>query len=239
MECGFSDHDAITITTPIKRAKFKTEEKTGRNLQKIRRNPTIFQQKLANVEWTDLWYIEDPDAAVDYWNESIKRILDEIAPVEIRRQKNKKERSFNEETKAAMKERNRLKKKMRSAQEGEVPKILEEYKQKRKQVHKLIQTEKWKQLQEEVRSNGLKAAWNVVKQITNPKTKEEEKIEIRTSEGHVTKVEEEVAKEFNQYFIQKIEKLMMGIDKNMCEDPLSKLKDKNEDFTISCNGFSK
>ena len=27
LECGFSDHDAITITTPIKRVKFKTEEK--------------------------------------------------------------------------------------------------------------------------------------------------------------------------------------------------------------------
>jgi hypothetical protein len=66
-----------------------------------------------------------------------------------------------------------------------------------------------------------KEVWKVVNEVIKPK----EKIQWKLKEGEeVIEKEEEIAKIFNNFFIEKISLLKDGIDQKYVKEPLAKLK---------------
>ena len=65
----------------------------------------------------------------------------------------------------------------------------------------------------------------------NPKKETEWK--IKKEDGQVVSDELEVAELFNDFFINKIDKLKKSIDPNLIEDPLVRLKEKMKNKTTT------
>ena len=67
---------------------------------------------------------------------------------------------------------------------------------------------------------GKNELWKVVNDITKPRSETSWKLE---EDGREVEKEEAIADIFNNYFIEKIDKLKINIDKNYVKDHLEKL----------------
>ena len=71
--------------------------------------------------------------------------------------------------------------------------------------------------------------WKIVKDITNPKN--ENKLKLTENNEEISD-EGKVADTFNNFFVEKINKLKENIDSRYIEDPLQRLKKKMEGRNI-------
>ena len=72
------------------------------------------------------------------------------------------------------------------------------------------------------KANNENEMWNVVNDVLNPRKDSNWRLNIN---GVITEEEEKIANAFNDFFIEKVEKLKEGINKSDVEDPLLKLKE--------------
>ena len=63
---------------------------TARDLRKLRSNPQFFLNKLANIKWESLAYMEVVDNMEKFWTVEINKCLDLVAPWKTRKQKQRK-----------------------------------------------------------------------------------------------------------------------------------------------------
>ena len=83
-------------------------------------------------------------------------------------------------------------------------------------------------------TKGHKEMWAEVNKVLNPKPMKEEQIKIKLDKNsEPIHDEKQLANEFNKFFVKKVEGLLEGIDKEMYEDPIVRLKQKLQGKKLS------
>ena len=98
---------------------------------------------------------------------------------------------------------------------------------------RMIHKEQMNVINKRIKENGIKEAWKVVNNTTKPK-EEESKMQIIVR-GKTTTDDQEIANAFNAFYIDKVQKLSDGIDKQKAVNPTVKLKEeKSQLFLRTC-----
>ena len=230
--CSFSDHDMIIIEAKInKREKKPKLKQRTRDLKRIRNNPDIFKNALSMIEWGKLALCTDVDEQVDFYTARIKNVLDTFAPFKEKIIRRRPKIVFSKETSAEVNIRNKLKLEIDKIKEGECDaELKKEYSKQKNKCKRMIHKEQMEVINKRIRENGVKEAWKVVNNTTKPK-EEESKMQINV-EGRMTSDDQEIANAFNAFYIDKVQKLSDGIDKQKAVHPTAYLEEENRDANV-------
>ena len=69
--------------------KFQTSTTSSRDMRKLRKNPNFFLNELSEIEWESLANMNDINGMEEFWTLQIKKCLNILAPVKIRKFKQK------------------------------------------------------------------------------------------------------------------------------------------------------
>ena len=209
----------------------KTRAGTGGKAKKITRRcmknftQTGWKECLAAKRWERLGETEDVEEMAKFFNETVVEALDECAPVKTVIIKPGYKFGLTQQTKALIKERDDTRKAIgKSPNEKKI--LHEKYKKLRNKVTNEIRKDTIRNNCERIeKADNEKEMWKIVNEVTKPK---EDQVWRLKEESGVIEEEKEIAEVFNKFFVEKIEKLKEGIDKDYVKEPLEKLKKKLE-----------
>ena len=193
-----------------------------------------WNESLARKRWEAIGETEDVSEMAKILNKHIQEALDECAPVKkFKIQKNYKS-GLKEDTIEMIKDRDKIRKKIGKATEEEKKNLQIEYKKIRNSVTTKIRKDTIAHNEERIeKANDENEIWKVVNDIIAPKSETSWKL---NEAGKILEDKKEIAEVFNEFFVEKIEKLKKNIDKKYLEEPLEKLKkkmdNKNLKFTL-------
>ena len=227
--CSFSDHDMIIIEAKINKREKKTKMKLRtRDLKRIRNNPEIFKNALRMIQWEKLAPYTDVDEQVEFYTAEVNGVLDTFAPFKDKIIRKRPKIVLSRETTEQVKIRDRLKQEIDKLKEGESnTRLKKEYSKQKNRCKRMIHKEQMDVINKRIKENGIKEAWKVVNNTTKPK-EEESKMQINVG-GKTTTDDQEIANAFNAFYIDKVQKLSDGIDKQKAVNPTVKLKEEKRD----------
>ena len=185
---------------------------------------------LAEQDWESIGETENIDEMTEILNNNVTKALDECAPVkEFKIRKNYRS-GLKEGTIEMIKERDKIRKKIGKATKEEKKALQIEYKRIRNSVTTKIRKDTIAYNEERIeKANDENEIWKVVNDIIAPNSETSWKL---NEAGKILEDEKEIAEVFNEYFVEKIEKLKENIDKRYVEEPLEKLKKKMENKNL-------
>ena len=104
---GFSDHNIIAITRKTKIPKCKVNVINKRMFKKF--IPESFLADVGDIDWTDVYASEEPEASLNIFMESFMKIVDKHAPMRKCIVKARPAPWLNETLKSLMKDRDEAK----------------------------------------------------------------------------------------------------------------------------------
>ena len=184
-----------------------------------------WNQSLANQDWTGLEDCDGVDEMVKIFDDNISAALNVVAPAKTFTIRSNHKFGLSDSTKDLMKKRDRTRNAIKNASKQEKAVLIQQYRSIRNRVTCQIRKETVdynnKRIEE---ANSEKELWKVANEVIKPKTEMEWK--IKNNNGDTVTDELEVAEEFNNFFVNKIEQLKNDIDTTLIEDPLVRLKEK-------------
>ena len=224
--CSFSDHNLIMIEIWTKKNEKKPKiKKKVRDLRMIRNHPERFVNALRSIRWETLALCNDVDEQVQFYTSEILNILNLLAPKKEKVMKEKPKISLSKETTEQMKIRDKLKDRIMAMKVGEKdPELKKEYTKLRNKCRKMIYKEKIEMVNARIKARGNKEVWKVANHYLKP-AEAEEKIEVLV-DGEISSDEQNIANEFNNYYIKKVKDLSDGIDKTLSINPTTLLEEE-------------
>ena len=186
---------------------------------------------LRNRNWERISSLTDVNEKAEELTKQINLALDECAPYKQFKVRQNFKPGLTEEAKKMMLERDLTRKKIFGASKEDKPALQAKYKQLRNRTIAKIRKDTINMNGERI--SGAKnegETWRVINNIIKPKSTV--KIVIIGPEGELFE-EQEVADEFNKFFVKKIDELKQKIDHNQMKDPLEKIRQKMKDKNLS------
>ena len=225
LETSATDH--LPIIAEIRRPG-GNQEKNKVILKRSMKNFTKekWNISLARRRWEKIGQTEDVNEMAKILEEQVTEALDECAPIkEFKIRKNHKF-GLKEETIKMIKERDSVRKKIGKAGEAEKKELQTRYKKIRNAVVNKVRQDTIEFNDERIEKAGDEnEIWKVVNDIIKPRSETKWKLE---ENGEEIEDEEKIADIFNDYFIEKIEKLKGNINKDYVKEPLERLRKKME-----------
>ena len=226
---GMSDHKLLKIKRHSKSIQNKvrfTRKRTFKNF-----NKEEFKRRVRNM--AELKLIEETsnvDEAAKLLTEGITRILDEMAPVKTIQVREKYAPHLSEETKELQNQRNKAQ--ARAAESG-LPEDWRIYRSLRNRCLNNLRKDRrnWEREKLNSTKNSSSDIWQTVKGILNWNSTGPPNQLMH--EGKVISSPAGLASTMNNFFLEKVKKLIKKIPKTVC-DPLKKLKDtmRNHECTF-------
>ena len=179
---------------------------------------------LVRQNWENLASTDSVNEMVKSFNINLQTALDESAPWKTITVHTNYKHGLSESTKQLIKERDQIRKSIiKSPNEKKI--LHEKYKKIRNRVVNQIRKETKKNNEDRIEKAGsTKEMWKIVNDVIKPREKNNSwKLQ---EEDEIIEKEEEIANIFNNFFVEKIQVLKDGIDKNIITDPLEKLEKK-------------
>lgn len=241
-QSSFSDHKAIIMHLNLdKSVEMTRQEVYARSLTSIRRNPTKFKWRLSQIPWEELAKMEDVDDCVKFWKENVLNVLDSMAPYKKRTVTRRPKQALSEETLQQIQKRDSLQRKI-ELKNGD-KNLSKEYRKQRNLVRRMIYQEQMQAMTNHIQESGRKQVWRIVNNMTKPQAESGKlKIEI---EGEETEDEKKIADSFNNFFLEKVDKLDQRIDRTQAINPTEKLaeakraKDVKEKLVLKTVQYNK
>ena len=184
-----------------------------------------WNQSLAQEDWLDVEEAVGVNDMVTIFNAKIKSALDRVAPTKTFKIRSQHRFGLSDDTKELMKRRDRTRKQINKSTNKERATLLQQYKTLRNQVTSKIRKENVDYNSKRINeAKNERELWNIANEVLNPR--KESNWNVLDKNGMETTEEEKVADVFNDYFIDKVEQLKAGIDTNLVEDPMARLKEK-------------
>ena len=224
---GSSDHNLVltTIRKNINKNKRYIRKITKRSMKNFSMDK--WNATLRKKDWSSVEECTDLDQKVNLFSVNIEEALDEIAPMKEFTVKSHHKFGLSDTTKNLMEKRDKTRASLSIASKQHKAVLMVKYRILRNKTTASIRNDNIEFNENRIKeANNEKEIWNIVNEVTKPRSDCEWK--LKTSTG-ITEDEQEIANTFNQFFIQKIEDLKTGINPQMIEDPLGKLREKMKD----------
>ncbi len=200
-EESLSDHFPVTAelkTQSTREKKIKKRTISVRMVKKISKDR--LEEELLKIPWGCLAEMEEVDEMVEFYTESLKKVLDVLAPIRQIKLKSKKKLYLSQETCKYIKKRDLARKQKRK----------EDYKKLRNLCTKLVRRDQNESVRKElVKKSDPKNVWKIANGLINPPKTMDVKITKDGQElGH-----EETAEEFNAFFLNKVKKIRENVPK--------------------------
>ena len=164
---------------------------------------------------------------VDIFDKNAALALDEAAPMKSFTVRSNHRFGLSDSTKDLMKKRDKTRKEIGNATSQERTILMKQYKSLRNRVTGQLRKEQVEYNSKRIEeANSEKELWRVANEAINPK--KETKWNIKAKDDTNISDELQVAELFNEFFVEKVENLKAGINPNLIEDPLTRLKEKME-----------
>ena len=228
-EEAMSDHFPVTAKLKYEREKKRCKKRTilTRNIKGICQNK--LEEELLRVPWGCLADMEDVNEMVEFYTESLKKVLDILAPIKEVRLRSKKKLYLSKETCKLIKKRDLARK----------YKNKEEYKQLRNLCTKLVRRDQKDTVKKQLEKDfNAKQIWKLANGLINPP----KSLDVKISKDGQELGSGETAEEFNTFFLEKVQKIRTGIPQsNGC--PLEGVKkrtaNKKHYFSLTTVGEDK
>ena len=186
-----------------------------------------WQELLNSKDWSQINSTKSVDEKAVKFDELIQECLDKIAPFKSFIVKSHYKFGISNVTKEIINKRDHTRQNISKAGPTEKQILITKYKKLRNLVNAKIRKETIAHNNERVKNaKNENKIWKVVKEVTNPQ--KDNNWSLHLEDGSVSNDESKIANTFNDYFITKIKLLKDGIDPNLKEDPLEKLRKKME-----------
>ena len=240
----FDKSDHRVIFAEIYFDKQKAEKKTvvTRDLRAIRKNPQLLKEAVTKQDWYQLLGMESVDEMVEIWTKQITAALDQVAPKKEKVLKDGKGKpNWSPEVLQKIKHKNDLRlevQKSKSITTGKVDtKLHEEYKGCRNKCNNLVTIGHRNFMGTNItKTSTMNQIWKTVNKIIAPRESSKLTIQVKGPVKGKLEDPEHVADELNHWFKEKVEKLVIKIDKSELQDPfeklIAKLKDKKLKFSL-------
>ena len=228
-----SDHLPVLVSYSLDLTKLRySHTVTKRSFKNFTKE--IWNEALSNQDWLDVDEADDVNKMVDIFNANVQAALDQVAPVKSFKIRSNHRFGLSESTRELMRKRDRTRNEIRRAANKEKATLIQQYKTLRNRVTSQIRRENIEFNNKRIlEANSEKELWKVTNEVLNPKAASGAEWLIENKDGVLIKEEAEVAESFNEFFITKVEELKKGIDPNLVEDPLRKLKEKMKDNKLT------
>jgi hypothetical protein len=178
--------------------------------------------------------LSDVNDMVDYWSNYFSSVLDLVAPVKSKVKNQDTKKVTDPTTLKLIAEKKRLKNELLLECKLD-SEILQKYKKCRNRCNNLIKAQHRKAMGTYLTDgSSINEVWKTVNSIIKPK-KNNKTLSVQVGEKLIEEPVK-VADELNNFFKEKIEKLVNKIDKSQLENPLQKLKnnlsDRNLKFSL-------
>ena len=245
-DCGTLTSDASpdhrVIFAEIYFDKPRPEKKTivSRDIRGIRKNPNLLREAVARQDWYQLMGMEDVDEMVETWVKHINVALDEVAPKKERVLKDGKGKpNWSPEVLQKIKKKNHLRSEwQKSIAMGKADeKLHEEYKRSRNTCNNLVTQEHRKLMGTNItETSTMNQVWKTINKILYPRESQNMTIQVKGPVKGKLENPDQVADEMNHWFKEKVERLVIKIDKSKLQDPfkklIAKLKNKRLKFSL-------
>ena len=224
-----SSTDHVPVTAKVALISHTKKEQYTRNITK--RSFKLFNyiswnEALAKQDWSKVEKETDLNEAAKRFSMLIDKALDEVAPIKSFKVKSNYRFGLSEKTKLLMQKRNQVRSEIITASASHKATLQTKFKKLRNLATASLRQDNInfnnKRINEAGNENEI---WKVVNDVNKPKSESEWC--ITTSAGE-TRDSQTIANVFNEFFVNKIDRLKENIDTNMVEDPLGKLRKKLE-----------
>ena len=184
--------------------------------------------------------MEDVDEMVETWVKHINVALDEVAPKKERVLKDGKGKpNWSPEVLQKIKKKNHLRSEwQKSIAMGKADeKLHEEYKRSRNTCNNLVTQEHRKLMGTNItETSTMNQVWKTINKILYPRESQNMTIQVKGPVKGKLENPDQVADEMNHWFKEKVERLVIKIDKSKLQDPfeklIAKLKNKRLKFSL-------
>lgn len=198
-----SDHDMVNIKIKTNKKNIKKDEKVS---YKFRNKKKIENANVENLLESKEWKLTNTNEMTNIFYCNIIDILDDIAPLETKISKGIKNEWFDQELKEMLQKRDRAYNKCHLEDTNENWTV---YREQRNLATKTIRLKKRKYYEEiiERNKNSGKLMWKAIKEVIGNK-KNNNEIESICFNGITITEKENIANEFNNYFVESIENIV-------------------------------
>ena len=181
---------------------------------------------LEQADWAEIDKQNSASKKAEVFTKIVTECLDKVAPIKTFTVKSNYRFGLSEKVKDLMSKRDITRKQICQASNSEKAVLMKKYKSLRNAVTNLIRKENIEHNNNRVEEAKNEAElWKIANEVNNPKSQPNWRLDIN---GKKIESEEEIAECFNDYFVDKIQKLKENIDPEYIGDPLAKLKKKHE-----------
>ena len=197
----------------------KQEQKSVRFRKPIK-NLNQFKKDLVMQPWEELIYYEDPEKQLELFYEYYNKVLDLHSPFQTKKLRKNKKCPLSNETRAAMRLRDKIKAEMYPLSGPEKHVKFQQYKKERNRVISLIRRDEKENFKKLVTENGPSNPWKPVNSLL--KKEKEHTISLLDGTTLINSAREK-AELLNRTFISKVENIKKNI-KADGKDPNQMLK---------------
>ena len=221
-----TDHLPVLISYSLDKNKVEYKraitKRSYKNFTKERWNTCLAKQN-----WNEIDECQGVNEMVDIFDKNVALALDEAAPMKSFTVRSNHRFGLSDSTKDLMKKRDKTRKEIGNATSQERTILMKQYKSLRNRVTGQLRKEQVEYNSKRIEeANSEKELWRVANEAINPK--KETKWNIKAKDDTNISDELQVAELFNEFFVEKVENLKAGINPNLIEDPLTRLKEKME-----------
>ena len=231
-----SDHKGIMAEINFETSKPEKKTVTSRDLRNVRKNPKILKDSVAKINWYQLLGMEDVNDMVEFWSSQMNAALDQVAPLKQRVLRDgKRKPNLGPEVLQKIQEKKNLKSKVQeSIALGKFDgNLLEEYKKCRNQCSNMIRASHRIQTGTNItEETSLNEMWKIVNSMLSPKERAKLTLKVKGPIKGSYDDPELVANELNNWFKEKVEGLIIKIDKTKLQDPFIRLREKLKDRVL-------